>query len=243
MFSIKKIVKSILGGNTLYYPGCLSKFASKEIVERCEELLLLSNESFILLSKQEFCCGSPVLNAGYEQDYQDLVEKNKKVFADYSVEKIITSCPSCYHVFSNYGFENIEVEYITTTILRALETGKLKVKNKVNEDITYHDSCHLGRKSGIYDEPRQILKQLGYNVIEMKHSYENSLCCGGGGGLGSNFKDTSKAILKLRISEAKDIGVKKIITTCPMCFNQLKEGASKDVEVVEFTEALLDAVR
>jgi Fe-S oxidoreductase len=133
---------------------------------------------------------------------------------------------------TEYG---LNVEHITQTVLKNLHRFD---KNKfAGEKITYHDPCHLGRYSDIYDEPRKILEYLGYEVIELKDNKEKSLCCGGGGGLRGHDLATAKKIAKLRLKEVK---TKRIISPCPMCYAHLKESAKDtDIEVIEFSEVLI----
>ena len=95
------LLDSLMAGNTLYYPGCLTKFALPEIGKNYEELLRKCGVEFIKLSDLEVCCGSPVINAGYEELSKELAEKNLKLFKDHSIKRIVTSCPGCYSVFAN----------------------------------------------------------------------------------------------------------------------------------------------
>ena len=163
--------------NILYYPGCLTKFVLKDIVDNYRNILDQMNIDFITLKEKEVCCGSPVLNAGYEQDFDDLKRKNLQLFDEHGVKKIIVNCPSCYHIFSKYY--NLKVEHITQTILKNIDYFDMRF----NEKITYHDPCYLGRYSGIYEEPRKILRKIGFKVVELEKNKQDSLCCGGGGGL------------------------------------------------------------
>jgi len=94
-----KIFEKILGGNTLYYPGCLTKFVAKELKEKYEKILRKIGIDFIELSELEKCCGSPALKAGYLEDFKKLAEENLKIFKDHSVKKIITNCPACAMTF------------------------------------------------------------------------------------------------------------------------------------------------
>lgn len=230
---IVKWIKGI-GKNTLYYPGCLTKFVLEKEFSNYKKILTALSVDYILLG-EEVCCGMPVLNAGYEKDARKLARKNLEIFKKYGVKKIITGCPSCYSMLSKYkeivpGWD-IEVEHITITILHKLK--KAKIISLANEEVTYHDPCHLGRYSGIYAQPRQILRQIGYTIKEMRHNKEDTLCCGGGAGLRNNEQNLSKNIARERVKQAKDLGVKKIITPCPLCFSHMEENS--DLEVLEFS--------
>jgi Fe-S oxidoreductase len=237
------ILGKIFQGNTLYYPGCMTKLILKNIQEKYEKILRNCGIDFITLKDLEFCCGSPVKNAGYFEDFKKLAEKNFKTFREHSVKRIVFNCPACFYTFSREYKKllpkwNIETEHIVTLIWNMIKRGKLKLK-KVDKSVkvSYHDPCYLGRYSGIYDEPRNIIRELGYELIEMKLNREKALCCGGGGGLRSNFLELSKEISRERIKDAESAGVEILITTCPMCYVCLKEN-SKKVRVLELSELL-----
>jgi len=236
----------LLGGNTLYYPGCLTKFVSKNIQENYEKLLNKMGVDYIKLSDKEFCCGSPVFNAGYYKDFDDLIKKNHKVFLDHGVKKIITNCPACYKIFSKvyperfpeWGFE---VEHFTITVLNYLR--KKKIQKKVTKQIVYHDPCHLGRQSRIIDEPRRVLELLGYEVIELKDNREKSLCCGAGGGLRTNKPLLANKIALIRLKQLLSTGCNVLVTPCTLCFKHLEDNAkrlSHDIVIKEFSEVLVD---
>lgn len=229
---------SNIGNATLYYPGCLTKGVLKDEFNNYKEIFNILGIDYILLPETEFCCGLPVLNGGYKKDFRELAQKNFELFKKYNVKKIITNCPSCYHTFKEIypkilvGWQ-IEVEHATVTILRALEKKGMKNNFISKEQVSYHDPCHLGRYSGIYEEPRKIIQILGGEILELKNNRENALCCGGGGGLRANFSDVSKEIAKKRI-ESLPVEFKKIIAPCPLCYLNLKSATEKSEEFSSF---------
>jgi Fe-S oxidoreductase len=236
---------NLFGKKTLYYPGCLTKGILKQEFENYKEIFNKLGIDYIIL-KDELCCGLPVINGGYKKDARKLAKKNQDLFKNNGIKKIITNCPSCYHTFKEIYPEllrdwDIEVEHATVTILNKIKKKGIKFRgtDEERELVTYHDPCHLGRYSKIYDEPREVIEILGGRLEEMKHNKENSLCCGGGGGLRANFPDTAKKIAKLRTSEATE-GIKKIITPCPLCFANLK---TADERSTEFSKFVLSKLR
>lgn len=235
-----KIFEKILGGNILYYPGCLTKFALGELKLKYEKILKDLGIDFIELSEIEKCCGSPVLSAGYFQDFKKISQDNFKIFKEHSVKKIITNCPGCFMIFKKYYSEalgnewNIEVEHITQTIFKNFK--KLKIKPSTSKEIvTFHDPCHLGRHMGIFEEPREIIKSLGYELVEMELSRNESFCCGGGGGVRTNEPELAKRIAKDRIKQAIKTKAKILITCCPLCYLNLKEN-TEEIEVKELSQ-------
>jgi Fe-S oxidoreductase len=238
----------MLGGNILFYPGCMEKFVLKKNQEDYEKILRKCGIDFIKLKDLEQCCGSPVLNAGYEMDFETIVKKNYKIFKEHGIKKIITPCPACFKTFkleypkylNNF---DIEVEHISQTVWSAIKNGKLKMK-KVSKPVkvTYHDPCHLGRYCGVYDEPREIIKSLGYELVEMKFNKEMAWCCGGGGGLKSNYPELADEITKMRLKQAKDVKAYMIVTSCPMCFSCFEQVSKGKIRVVELSTFLIDNI-
>jgi heterodisulfide reductase subunit D len=237
-------------GNNLYYPGCLTKFVLQDKLDNYKEILNLLGIDFILIPEMK-CCGSPPLNAGYEKESYDLAKQNAELLQKRKVGKIITNCPACYKVFSQDYRQllksqnwSIEVEHITVTILNRLKEKPTLIKSQVSEKIIYHDPCHLGRHSKIYEEPREVLKMLGYTVLEMRNNRQNSLCCGGGAGVKSNFPEISNNIAKQVLRQAKVAGATTIVSTCPLCFSQFKENfKDSGIEVIEYSDAVLAALK
>jgi len=231
-------------GNTLYYPGCLTKFVAKDIDANYKKLLEMCGEDFIVLADKEVCCGSPVLNAGFPEDFDNLAQKNLAVFKEYNVRRIVTGCPACYEMLHHKYAEilgakwDIGVEHLTTYLLKKLKDGKLKLP-RVEIKATYHDPCHLGRYSKIYEEPRDLLKEIGVDLREMVLNREYAFCCGAGGGVQSNNKELAEKIATERVSQAIDTEADYLITPCPMCTYNLRNGNGGEIKVVEFSEVLL----
>jgi Fe-S oxidoreductase len=237
------ILDKLLGGNVLYYPGCLIKFVARDLADNYKKVLRKIGVDFIELREKELCCGSPALNAGFKETAKSLAKKNFEVFKEHRVKKIITSCPACFktlsqdypHLVENW---NIEVEHIVQTILKILKKGKIKLEKKVGKVVTYHDPCYLARHSGIYEEPREILEFLGFKIEEMKFNRKETFCCGGGAGVQSNYPELANRIAKERISQAVETKAKILVTTCPLCYLHLKRNLENDIKIVEFSELL-----
>jgi Fe-S oxidoreductase len=248
------IFKKIFKGNTLYYPGCLSKFVAKELVENYRRILRQAGFDFIELADSEVCCGSPALKAGYNEDFKKLAEKNLQVFRDHSVGRIITHCPTCSLIFRRHYPEvlgekwDIAVLHMTEALNSKLKTQnskliknwKLKIENsRQGRVVTYHDPCHLGRQMGVYEAPREVIKSLGYEIKEMELCRNMSFCCGGGGGVHANEFELAGKIAKDRIAMAKKTGAKILVTPCPLCYLNLKNNVKdEDIEVKELSQLM-----
>lgn len=234
------------GEKVLYYPGCLTKGVLKENLENYKEIFNRLGIDFVMLSESEVCCGLPVLNAGYKKDVKKLAEKNLKLFRDKGIDKILTNCPSCLHTFNDVYPKlvrdwDIKAEHATVVILRALKKKNVKFKGE-GEVVAYHDPCHLGRYSGIYEEPREVVEMLGGKIIESRFNREKSLCCGGGGGVRANFSELAKDVAKGRI-ESFDNAASKVISPCGLCYANLKSVSDKSVEFSSFVLGKLRGLR
>ncbi len=238
-----------IGSNTLYYPGCLLKGVLKQEFENYKEIFNRLGIDFILLSDDEFCCGLPVLNAGYRKDARDLAKKNFELFKKKNITKIITSCPSCYHMFKEiypklvHGWD-IEVEHATITIYNKLKHKKFKFDEL--EIVGYHDPCHLGRyahtsEEAIYEEPRKVISILGGLIKEFYFNRDESICCGGGGGVRANFKNLAKDIAKKKI-EFLPVDAVKIISPCGLCSANFKSVSDKSEEFSSFVLRKLNEI-
>ena len=235
-----KIFKKIFKGNTLYYPGCLSKFVAKELVENYRRILREAGVDFIELSDLEVCCGSPALKAGYADDFKKLAEKNLQIFKEHSVGKIVTHCPACFMIFKK-EYPKVLGEKWDIIVEHATEVLSQKVRKPESQkgEVTYHDPCHLGRQMGVYEPPREVLKSLGYEIKEMDLVGKESFCCGGGGGVQSNESELADKIAKDRIKMAKKTGAKILVTPCPLCYMHLKKNSEgEDIDVKELSHLM-----
>tara|TARA_Y100000310_G_C20526136_1_gene736132 strand:+ start:69 stop:800 length:732 start_codon:yes stop_codon:yes gene_type:complete len=231
---IKNWAKNI-GKKTLYFPGQFTRnFLNKEF-ENYQEIFKKLKINFITL-EENFSCGHEILSAGYKNEARKLANKNFEILKKNSIKKIITNSPSSYYMFKNIYPEfvrewDIEVEHSTISILNGLK--KIKIKPREKEIVTYHDSCKLGRYSEIYEEPREAIKILGGEILEMKLNRENSLCCCGGAGMQENFKELSKKMAQKKISTIPP-EVSKIISSCELSHSNLKSVTEKSTEFSTF---------
>jgi heterodisulfide reductase subunit D len=227
-------------GKTLYYPGCLTKGVLTEQFDNYKEIFNRLGIDFVMLLNDEVCCGLPVLNAGYRKDVKKLAKKNYDLFKKNGIVKIITNCPSCYHTFSEIYPKlisewDLEVEHATVSILNALKKRRIQFHGEEDERelVSYHDPCHLGRYSGIYEEPREVIELLGGKIFEAHFNRENAYCCGGGGGVRANFPEIAKAVAKKKANHTPE-SVGKIISPCGLCYANIKSATEKSTEFSNF---------
>lgn len=241
---------SILGlekPETLYYPGCVTYFKYKDNYEAYKKIFSKLGIKTVW-SENIICCGLPALEMGYEGEARKLARKKFELLKENGIKSIITNCPACYKMFKQNYPEflpdwNIEVIDVWKLILEKLVNKPKLIKNRVEEKITYHDSCYLGRYSEIYDAPRKILELIGYTIKEICDSRENSICAGSCGSLDIINPEIADKIARQRLLQAKRTGVKKIIVASMKNYDLLKKNAGElGIEVLELSRVLAKAL-
>ena len=213
----------------LYFRGCTAREKQTSIQGATEKLLKLADVDYHVLDDEK-CCGSVLLRTGFLKEAQEQIEKNTEILKG---ETIITSCAGCYKTLKD-DYDGLDVIHISQLLDKLIKEGKLNLsKNDFN--VTYHDSCHLGRHCDVFDEPRDVIKAAA-NLVEMESIRENSLCCGAGGGVKSAYPEIASQMAKSRIEQAKETGCETLVTPCPFCKLNLE---NDDLEVLDLTEFLV----
>lgn len=213
----------------LYFRGCTAREKQTDIAEATERLLEIAGVDFHTLDDEK-CCGSVLLRTGFIDEAQNQIKKNTETLKG---QKIITSCAGCYKTLKE-DYEGLDVIHISQLLDELIRDGKLNF-SKMDLNVTYHDSCHLGRHCNVYDEPRNVIQSVA-DITEMENIRENSLCCGAGGGVKSAYPEIANQMASLRIAQAKETGCKTLVTPCPFCKLNLE---NDDIEVVDLTEFLV----
>lgn len=237
----------------LYFPGCYLCYDPrlKKVARATVEILNKAGVNFGILGDKENCCGESIRKTGDEELFKRLARENIKTFVASGVQKILVSSPHCYHTFKNEYPEfmvKFEVVHMAQYIFELIEQDRLELTGEYAKKVTYHDPCYLGRHNGVYDEPRQALKQVpGLELIEMTDTLEDSLCCGGGGGRiwmetvkGERFSD-------LRLDQAVGAGAEVLATSCPYCITHFEESRialedSEALEIKDITEIIREVI-
>lgn len=213
----------------LYFRGCTAREKQTDIAEATERLLEIAGVDFHTLDDEK-CCGSVLLRTGFIDEAQNQIKKNTETLKG---QKIITSCAGCYKTLKE-DYEGLDVIHISQLLDELIREGKLNF-SKRDLNVTYHDSCHLGRHCNVFDEPRNVIQSVA-DITEMENIRENSLCCGAGGGVKSAYPEIANQMASLRIAQAKETGCKTLVTPCPFCKLNLE---NDDIEVVDLTEFLV----
>ena len=213
----------------LYFRGCTAREKETSIQDATEKLLNLAGVDYHILD-DEMCCGSVLLRTGFIDEALSQIEKNTIVLMD---ELILTSCAGCYKTLKE-DYDGLDVIHISQLLNELINEGKLNFPKK-DLDVTYHDSCHLGRHMEVFDEPRSVIESVA-NLVEMENNREDSLCCGAGGGVKSAYPEIASEMAKSRIRQAQDTNCKALITACPFCKLNLE---NENMEVLDLSEFLV----
>jgi len=226
----------------LYFVGCTASYDInvKEVGINTINILDALGLNYGILGKDEKCCGSVFLRIG-NYEFERLAEYNIRLFNSLNVKMLITSCAGCYRTikedYKKMGKLNMEVLHISQLLFRFLKEKRLKLKHEVPLTVTYHDPCHMGRHSNIYDEPREVLAAIpGLKFIEMDRIREFSLCCGAGGGLKAGFFDIQSKMAQERVRNAEKTGADRLVSTCPFCYQGLQVGVNAIQSKVKMTD-------
>ncbi|MGZ9866908.1 (Fe-S)-binding protein [Priestia endophytica] len=208
---------------------------SQKITFSLVRLLHEAGVEFAILGNKEKNSGDTPRRLGNEFLFQELVAANIQEFEKNEVKNIITIDPHAYNTFKNeypdFGFKG-NVYHHTEILASLLKKKKLVPKYEVNESITFHDSCYLGRYNEVYEPPREILKAIpGVNVLEMERNREKGMCCGAGGGLMWMEETAGSRINVTRTEQALEVKPTVISSGCPYCLTMLSDGTkAKEVE-------------
>jgi len=241
-------IKITKEATTVYFPGCLAAYRAPEIAQATAKILNNLGITFSIMGEEEHCCGDPLIMVGQLFLARELANYNWEHLKD---KMVITSCAGCYRTFNDeyprlLGKEyKINAIHIVELLADLIDEGKIKFTEKINEKVTYHDPCELGREMKVYDQPRKILQNVpGVELVELERNRENSWCCGGGGGVkGVNF-DLSVEIGKDKIEEALATGAKTIVSACPSCKINISDAikaTGADLKAIDITELIAQA--
>jgi heterodisulfide reductase subunit D len=215
----------------IYFRGCVVREKLSYIADATEEILKIASVEYSLLD-DEGCCGSFLMRTGYQEDALQVMNETLKKLQGFDLEdkNILVSCAGCYNTLKNDYKEEFGVKlniiHTSELINTLINDGKLKV-NKSNLKATYHDPCHLGRHSSLYEEPRQVVSKT-CDLVEMDRNREHSRCCGAGAGVKSAFPDTALEVASRRIQDAEDTGAEILVTSCSFCILNL-DNALEDI--------------
>lgn len=232
----------------LYWPGCAGSLdpRNQKVTTAFVSLAQAAGVSLATLGNEEKCCGDSARRLGNEYLFQSLAAMNIETLNGYGVKKIVTQCPHCLntlkHEYPQFGGD-YEVVHHTEFLNDLIASGRLKLSGASGKAVTYHDPCYLGRYNGVYDLPRQLLKNAGFDLVEMPRKKGKAFCCGGGGGRMWLEENEGERINNMRAAEVIGTGAGIAAVACPYCMTMLNDGinahdAGEQVKVMDVAEVL-----
>ncbi len=239
-----KLIKDHPDADYLLWVGCAGSFdeRGKKIAKALVKILNKADIDFAILGTEEKCCGDSSKRLGNEYLFQMQASEMINLFQKYRIKKIITLCPHGFNTFKNdypklldvvpeikkeaaQHFKTIEILHHVQLIHSLIKDNRLPLKHKIENPLTYHDSCYLGRHNKIIKEPREILNFISEKKIkELANNKEHSFCCGAGGGLMWTEESLGKRINHLRTQEVIESHASTAATSCPFCLTMIQDG-------------------
>jgi len=224
-----------------FFVGCVASFFPlvQKIPLAFVEILSKTGVDFTLLGGEEWCCGFPLIGAGMRKEAEVLIQHNLEAVKAKGVEKVVFACPSCYHTWMEEYKTDIKIFHATQFIKQLIDEGKIQFKEKKIR-VTYHDPCDLGRASGVFEAPREILGSIpGVELVELADNRQQCKCCGGGGNLEMVDPELSAALAQAKIDQIQATGSDTVITACQQCVRTILTTARRKeipINAMDITE-------
>lgn len=238
----------------LFWVGCAGSYDDryKRVTIAFAKILDAAGVKYAVLGTEETCTGDPARRAGNDFLFQMQAMNNIQVLNGYGIQKIVTACPHCFNTLKNEYPElggHYDVMHHSAFLQALIQEGKVKLKgggSYQGKKITYHDSCYLGRANNIYEAPREVLKALDADLVEMKRCRTTGLCCGAGGA--QMFKEPEKGNKDINIERAEEAlqtQATTVAVACPFCMTMMSDGIKNkerenDVKVKDLAEVIAE---
>lgn len=240
------------GVEVLYYVGCTASYDPRlqRVARALAQLFQAADLNFGVLGEAENCCGDVVYSIGERGFLEEIVEDNAKTFEATGATSIVTTSPHCFymfkHVYPRYGVE-LPVKHYTEVLAELIDAGRLQFETPLQQPVTYHDPCYLGRYEDAYEAPRKILAAIpDLDLAEMQDARENAVCCGGGGGRMWLETEKGERLSDLRVEQAEATGADVLVTACPNCVqnfeDSLKTAGTNNMRVVDVAELAVSSL-
>jgi Fe-S oxidoreductase len=238
----------------VYFVGCVGSLfpRSYSIPQAFVQTLEAAGVEYALLGGEEWCCGFPLLINGLLSEAEDTIQHNVAQVRASGARQVVVTCPSCYHLWKHLypevaggEMEGLEVLHATEALAQLIDEGRLRLR-RMEQRVTYHDPCDLGRRAEVYEAPRRILRGLpGVTLVEMRDHRENALCCGGGGNVETYDPGLTAAAAARRLAQAQETEASVIVSACQQCERTLANAARQQrvrLRVKDIVEMVWQAV-
>ncbi len=231
---VRTLSEVVAAGETVdvvYWVGCAASFddRNKRVAQSFARLLQKAGVRFAILGPEEKCTGDPARRLGNEYLAQMMIKANVETLNRYTVQTIVTACPHCFNTLKNeypdFG-GHYEVVHHTVFLDRLLKEGRLRPTKEIEEFLTFHDACYLGRYNKVYDEPRDVLRRLpGVRTVEMRMCRDRGFCCGAGGARMWMEEKVGQKVNHRRLEHVAETGAKTVASACPYCLIMFDDAA------------------
>lgn len=235
------------GGEVVYFVGCVTSFfaMTQPVAGAFAQILNSAGVDYTILGGEEWCCGFPLIAGGMGERAEKYIKHNIDRVRETGAKSLVMTCPGCYMVWKHEYHDVIQerhpfdVFHSTEFIAKLIEEGKI-VLGGLEDSVTYHDPCDLGRNGGIFGEPRYILGKIpGLNFKELEDNRQYCNCCGSGGDLLVTNQDLSLAIAGRKVEEVLNTGAETLVTACPACIRAISMAKTREkanFDVLDITQ-------
>lgn len=220
---------------------------NQNTIRNLAQLLNKAQVNFAILGNKEIDCGDLARRLGDEALFQEIARRNINMLSSYKFNSILTADPHIYNILKNEYPDfsgNYKVYHHTEYLLQLFNQEKLTISNKIShEKITFHDPCYLGRYNGLTKAPRELLKLVCDDFVEMKLSAMRSRCCGWGGGAAYSDIPGKRRIPDIRMKDVQETKAEKVAVACPNCMTMLEGVVEPHPQVTDIVELVTQAVK
>jgi heterodisulfide reductase subunit D len=232
----------------VFFVGCVASFFPmvQKIPANMARIMQQAGLDFSILGGDEWCCGFPLVGAGMPEKLDAMKAHNLKKVTDVGAKTVVFTCPSCFHTWKNQYDTELKLMHSSQLIAELIQDGRIAPKKEINATVTYHDPCDLGRNTGVYEEPREVIQSIpGLKFKELPTNREFAICCGGGGNLEMTDPELSGAIAQMKLDAVRDIGAEMVVTACQQCVRTMATRARRqkiELAVKDLTEVVLESI-
>lgn len=224
--------------DVIFFAGCMTHL-TPSVIKSMRRIMDSAGVSYHFMDETGgVCCGRPLMLAGRDKEARGLINHNSAVIWQSGAKILVTSCPICYKVFNESYYLDVEVMHHTEFINLLIEEGSLRL-GYLHRRVAYHDPCELGRGSGIYTAPREVISYVAEMQPVVQEGAE-SLCCGGSLANMTLSSEKRSLIARNAASVLTADSPDELITSCPLCKKTFSQATA--VKVADIAELVADAL-